>query len=281
MPIALPSIDRIKTAIANTRNTAGRAGTLTGAAVLTASVVTPAATLGLVPAVLSTAAGYWMSVARHGPGVPPWLKGMYLAPTAALTAETIAFQLVPDVHLLEYGAVAVWAGITWWVRPAQFARDQAAKVTPSTGAGEVLPATSVPQIQTTGPLDARLASWWQAAAAVEGGIAPHTWLEQLRVAGPRDWSAQVVAPSGQPVPALSIERLSALINCPPDLIHIGPVAGYGTGRKQVTVGKAAAATDFPSVWAHQVAPTAMPNAQIVRIRRGSTATGHWEEVTAP
>ncbi|MFJ5026113.1 hypothetical protein [Streptomyces goshikiensis] len=276
----LLSVERIRAALIRTRELSGRVATMGGAAVLVSASVTPVAAVALIPAALGCGCGFLMSVAPHQS--PAWLKGMYLSPFLTLTAGTLAFQVVPGMQMWELAAVAAWFGITWWVRPSQWARQTApalAKVSGDTVAGEVL--TPTPEVLTSGPLEARLASWWAAAAAVPGGIAPGTWLEQLRVAGPHDWSAQIVAPAGHPVPSVSTERLSALIDAPAELIHVNAVAGSGAGRKQITVGRTAAATDFPSVWAHQVAPTAMPGAQVIRIRRGSTTTGQWEEVAQP
>lgn len=277
----LPSLDRVRAGVRTTRDAAGRVGTVGGAAVLAASLTGPQP-LALVLTATATAAGYAISVAGAKEPPPPHSKALYLTPASALMAEAIAFPLVPGLHWWEITAAALWTALTWWLRPARLARDlirppeqdPAAQLVHEIVVPAPAAPSAAPVVDTTGPLESRLASFWAAYAAAEDGPAPGTRLQPLAVAGPQEWSAHIVATHpGQPVPRIPVERLSALMDIPEDLITIGPVPGAGAGRRLIRVGNPAGSSgpqDFASLWTQHVAPAAMPGTTVVSIRRGTT-----------
>ncbi|MEV3927653.1 hypothetical protein [Actinomadura coerulea] len=76
---------------------------------------------------------------------------------------------------------------------------------------------------------------------------------------------------GNPVPEISIRRLSALLDIPKDQISIGPVPGRGAGVRRLTIGTPdrQQGLDPAVVWAEKIAPAAMPGAVLTGIRVGT------------
>lgn len=273
----LPPLDRVRLAVARTRDLAGRVGTAGGAALLAASLTGPQPlTVALPAAALAAGGGYLVSVASADPQPHHVLKALYLAPSATLASACVGFQMAPGLRWWEPLTAAAWTGLTWWLRPSLRARDWISP--PDTAQAVYEAATPVvqaaPAVDLSGPLEQRLAAFWEAYAAHEGGCAPATRLEQISVRGPRDWSAHIVAVHpGEPVPEISIPRLSALTDIPEHLIHLDPVPGSGAGRRLLRVGTAVTApTTFEQMWAQQVAPAAgLSGVSVVAVRRGSLA----------
>lgn len=272
----LPPLDRVRHAVTRTRDLAGRAGTVGGAALLAASLAdAQSLTVALPAAALAAGGGYLVSVAPAEKDTHGAFKALYLAPAATLAAEAVAFQMATGLRWWEPLAAACWAGLTWCLRPSLRARDW---ISPPDTAQDVHEALTTvaqapePAVDMSGPLENRLASFWTAHAAREGGCAPATRLENIHVRGPRDWTAHIVAAfPGEPVPEISVPRLSALTDIPEPLIRIDPVPGSGAGRRLLRVGEATSApTSFEEMWAQHVAPAAgLSGVSVVAVRRGS------------
>lgn len=277
--MSLPPLDRVRTVVAQTRNAAGRVGTVGGAAVLAASLVVPEAAAAALPAAgIAAGGGYLMSMVPAGERAPGWLRLMYGAPALTCVTEAVAFQFTEGVRWWELLAAAGWTSVVWWLRPSQQARDWA-KGEDSDGAavvyeqiGDALAVQGqAAAVDLTGSLEERLTSWWAAHVAGEGGPAPATHLERIAAVGPTEFAAWIVADvPGQPVPQVSISRLSALMDLEEELFAIGPVKGRGAGYRRLRVGAVAAGPgDFADLWAHKIAPVAMPGTTVVAIRAGT------------
>ncbi|MFJ9745747.1 hypothetical protein [Streptomyces chartreusis] len=274
----LPPLDRVRAVVGNSRDAAGRVGTVGGAAVLAASLVVPeAAAVALPAAGIAAGGGYFVSMAPAGDAAPGWLRTMYAAPALTCVAEAIAFQFAPGIHWWEVLASAGWTALTWWLRPSMQARDWAAEAAGTDTAATVYEhigdavAVQGQAVALTGSLEERLASWWSAHAAAESGPAPGTHLERIAAIGPKEFAAWIVANvPGQPVPALSVPRLSALMDIEEELFAVGPVKGRGAGYRRLRVGAVAAGgpEDFSELWAQKIAPTAMPGTTVVAVRAG-------------
>lgn len=248
------------------RSRLGRAGTVAGAAALTAAAFAPQALpVAAASVVVPTAIGVLVSIRPWREEVPGPVTALYAGPATVLLAEMAAFRIVGSgLQWPELIAEAVWAAGTWWVRPARLAVLLAG----SDGA----PAKTSAAIES-GPAG-KLTAFWARHLACDDGAAPGTRLEKVHVAGPQDFRAEIVAARGKAVPAIPLAALSALTDIPVDLITILPVPGSGTGRMALTVRPAAApsatGTDLQSAWAAHIATKAMPGAVITRITRGST-----------
>ncbi|MGW3910551.1 hypothetical protein ACWEBX_03350 [Streptomyces sp. NPDC005070] len=274
----LPSLDRVRTVVGQTRDAAGRVGTVGGAAVLAASLVVPEAAAVALPAAAAAAGGgYLISMAPAGEAAPGWLRTMYAAPALTCAAGTIAFQFAPGVRWWEALAAAGWTVLTWWLRPSQQARDWAAEAVGTETAAVVYEhigdavAVQGQALTLTGSLEERLASWWAAHAAGEGCPATGTHLERIAAVGPTEFAAWIVADvPGQPVPQVSIPRLSALMDIEEELFAVGPVKGRGAGYRRLRVGATANSgpEDFTELWTQKIAPTAMPGTTVVAVRAG-------------
>nr|WP_107908860.1 hypothetical protein [Streptomyces chartreusis] len=273
----LPPLDRVRAVVGHSRDAAGRVGTVGGAAVLAASLVVPEAAAAALPAAgIAAGGGYLVSMAPAGDAAPGWLRTMYAAPALTCVAEAIAFQFAPGVHWAEVLAAAGWTALTWWLRPSQQARNWAAEAAGTDAAATVYEhvgdavAVQGQAVALTGSLEERLASWWAAHAAVEGGPVPGTHLERIAAVGPKEFAAWIVADvPGQPVPAVSVPRLSALMDIEEELYAVGPVKGRGAGYRRLRVGAVAAGPeDFAELWAQKIAPTAMPGTTVVAVRAG-------------
>ncbi|MFB7896095.1 hypothetical protein ACFC1B_07170 [Streptomyces xiamenensis] len=274
----LPSSDRVRSAARTARNTAGRVGTLAGAAALAASTL-GAASLALTLPVTAgaVAVGYTVFVGARKDDPPgKFLKALYLSPGITLGAQLVAGYAVPGTHWWEFAATAAWTGIVLKVRPSAWARDL------HTPPDENLPELDsvyevmqpeeddddhMPAVITTGPMSLRLASFWEVHVAATGGPAPGTRLDNISVSGPRQWSAHILGAPGQPVGQVNVPKLSALTDIPEELIAIGPVPGSGSGRRRITVGTSGPQS-FEELWARNIAPAAMPGTTVVQIRAG-------------
>ncbi|MET7738365.1 hypothetical protein ABZT02_44925 [Streptomyces sp. NPDC005402] len=275
----LPPLDRVRAVVGHTRDAAGRVGAVGGAAVLAASLVVPEAAAAALPAAgIVAGGGYLVSMAPAGEAAPGWLRTMYAAPAVTCVAEAIAFQFAPGIRWWEVLAAAGWTALTWWLRPSKQAREWATEAAGTEAAaavyehiGDAVAVQGGPAVQLTGALEERLASWWAAHASVEGGPAPGTHLERIAAIGPKEFAAWIVADvPGQPVPAVSVPRLSALMDIEEELFAVGPVKGRGAGYRRLRVGAVAAGgpEDFAELWAQKIAPTAMPGTTVVAVRAG-------------
>ncbi|MEU8967026.1 hypothetical protein AB0C89_35755 [Streptomyces sp. NPDC048491] len=192
---------------------------------------------------------------------------MYAAPGVSLTALLMAEQLVPGTHWGEALAVALWSAGTLYLRPAQAARHMLVPPLPP------LEKTTDVVLQEQPEHEHPAAQWWAENAAVEGGTAPDTVLEDIERTGEHSMRATIrSAVPGLPVPDIAVRRLSALMDVPEDLITIGPVPGRGASVRLLTVGEADHEQDARAFWAQRIAPLAMPGAVITEIHFGSMNT---------
>lgn len=260
------------------RSHTGRVATVAGAAAAAAVVavpgVLPAALLGTVAVTAAGAGLLRLQMPRAG-HQKATATVLYTVPGGSLSALMVGEQVA---NASEWGgtlplqllAVAVWTAGTWLLRPARVARRMATAPPPPAP-----PAVPVEYIDTH-----PAARWWAEHAAREGGPAPGTVLEGIERTGERGMRAIIRATApGEPVPDISIRRLSALMDIPEDQIAISPVPGRGAGVRRLTVGTADQAVDADpaTVWAERIAPVAMPGAVLTGIRvgtpRGTADTG--------
>ncbi|MGI5330956.1 hypothetical protein [Actinomadura nitritigenes] len=208
---------------------------------------------------------------------------LFMMPGAALTGLIIAERITASWTgwglLLQLAAVAAWTAWTWVLRPGRTARRMVSPAPPPAAdvvASPVLDLTAHPA-----------ARWWAqhvatAPAAPTGAgadgetkrkaVASGTVLEGIELIGEHAMTAIIRATvPGEPVPDISVRRLSALLDVPEDQISIDPVPGRGAGVRRLTIGGAdvAAATGDPTtVWAERIAPLAMPGAVLTGVRVG-------------
>lgn len=187
---------------------------------------------------------------------------LYLAPGATLAALLVAEQAVPGIHWWEALGLLVWTVGTGLMRPARVARLMMSPPPPA-------PVVDLAEQPEPEPAGHPAAQWWAQHVAVDGGAAPGTVLEAVELTGPSSMRAMIRSPRpGEPVPDISIRRLSAAMDIPEEDIDISGVPGRGAGVRRLTVGQAAEQSDPATVWAQRIAPAAMPGAVLTGIRVG-------------
>ncbi|MGN7139143.1 hypothetical protein [Streptomyces pseudogriseolus] len=281
-------LDTARRRLDTARSHTGRVATAAGAAMATAGLFTPEVTgESLVATVVATGAGLVFLptrkatkfketkvVTEHHDGMSVRTRTepthqartasvLYAAPGVSLMAVLVAERIVPGVHWGEALAVALWSAGTWWLRPGRAARHMLVPPLPPVEKTADVAVAEQPAYEHPA------AQWWAERAAVEGGAAPGTLLEEVERTGESAMRAVIrsVIP-GEPVPDISVRRLSALMDVPEDLIAVGPVPGRGASVRLLTVGTADEALDARTVWATRIAPLAMPGATITEINFG-------------
>ncbi|NUR84357.1 MAG: hypothetical protein HOY71_09755, partial [Nonomuraea sp.] len=134
-----------------------------------------------------------------------------------------------------------------------------------------LPAPAA-ELVPAGPLvsDHPAARWWAVKAAIEGGVAPGTVLDDVEATGSKSMRAVIrAAAPGEPVPDIAVRRLSALMDVPEDEIAIDPVPGRGAGVRLLKVGNPDEVDDLQTRWAKQVAPKGMPGTVLTENQVGT------------
>ncbi|MER7126720.1 hypothetical protein [Micrococcus luteus] len=261
---AWPAVDRARRRLDLVRNGTGRVATVAGAALAAAGLLADQTTgLGLVAVATATAVGLVSLRAWRPAGHQRATASvLYLMPGTSLLALLIAERLVPGIHWGEALALAVWTAATWVLRPARVARRMLCP--------PPLPAPVVDLDPVEEVAGHPAAQWWVANVAGEGGAAPGTLLEDVRRTGEAAMRAVIrsVTP-GNPVPDISIKHLSALMDIPEDQIAIGPVPGRGAGVRLLKVGTPEETDDLATLWAKQIAPTAMPGTVLTEIQIGT------------
>ncbi|MFG2904018.1 hypothetical protein ACGF13_02955 [Kitasatospora sp. NPDC048286] len=270
------SLGPIRGRVATARSHLGRAATLTGTAGLAAGAVTTdflPATVGGAGAAI--AYGLIWSATLPRDHVRDTATALYLAPAVTMAGVLVVERLVPGLHWWELAAGAVWAAAVWFIRPARMARVMA-------GREPSLTPEAVEQARHEAPtgLDQAgdrhpLAVWWSEHAAVDGGVAPGTVLEQIERTGPQSMRAVIrSAHHGTPVPTISTTRLSALIDWDEEEITVTKMPGRGAGVRRLTVGHAPQdAADMYAHWTQHIAPKGMPGTTITGIRIVDTDAG--------
>lgn len=264
------------------RDRTGRAATLAGAGAALTVVVVPGAlpvTLAATAAVTAAGAGILRLQMPHAGHQKATATVLYAVPGVSLGVLLIAERLASGAAwggtaALQVLGVAVWAAGTWLLRPARAARRMATPPPP-----KAVPAT------VAGGVGAHpAAQWWAGHAAVQGGVAPGTALDDIEQTGQSAMRAVIRSTTaGEPVPEISIRRLSALLDVPEDLIGIGPVPGRGAGVRRLTIGGADQVQDADpvTVWAETIAPLAMPGAVLTGIRVGKPGAAATADTADP
>jgi hypothetical protein len=262
-------LDAARRHLDTARSRTGRIATAAGAAAATAGLFTPAASgESLLATAVATGAGLlFLPTGRTRSRLQKATSTvMYLAPGVSLAGVLVAEQVVPGRHWGEALAVALWSAGTWWLRPARSARHMLVPPLPPVEKTADL-------VVAEQPVHAHpAAQWWAERAAIEGGAAPGTVLEDIQRTGEQAMRAVIRSTvPGEPVPDISVRRLSALMDVPEDLIAVGPVPGRGASVRLLTVGTADD-VDARTFWATRIAPLAMPGAVIRSINFGSMTT---------
>jgi hypothetical protein len=261
-----PALNRARRRLAAVRSATGRLATLAGACAGACGLFTGALTgAGLMADAALTLGGLatlrlWKPEGQQRAVA----TALYLTPGAGLAALLIGQQLTPGMHpvatTVEAAALMAWTVGVWVVRPAEVGRRM---LTPPAPAVDLVPA---------GPLvsDHPAAQWWAAKAAVKGGVAPNTVLDAIEPTGPRSMRAVIrAAAAGEPVPDISIRRLSALMDIPEDEIALDSVPGRGAGVRLLKVGNPEETADLATRWAKHVAPKAMPGTVLTEVQIGT------------
>ncbi|GAA1131393.1 hypothetical protein [Streptomyces javensis] len=249
----------LRTYIDTARARIGRVATTAGAATLTAGLFTDAVTLpGLTAALGAALLGVGFSprlMAAHDK-VKPIAMMVYASPHAGMAGILVAERVASGgvARLVEAGAVTAWTAGVWWIRPALLAK-RIAKPWPATEQHQEAAPAVVQELADPA------ARWWAENVAREGGIAPGTRLVATqRIDADRKAAVIAATTPGEPVPEISITRLSALTDIPEDKISIDPIPGRGAGLRMLTIGKKREAS--ADTWT-EIARTALPGVELV------------------
>lgn len=257
------SLGPLRGRVAVARNHAGRAANLAGTAALTASALDPHWYGYSLAGALAAATGgaLWAATLPTG-RIRDTSMALYLSPAVSLAVLLTCERLIHG-GWWELLADAAWTVAVWWNRPARLARVLANRE-PSL-APEALAQALVPVVPgSTDPMS----QWWAQRVAHEEGPAAGTALHDIEWTGPASLRAVIrSAFPGTPVPTISTQALSALLDWPEDQIAITPIPGRGAGVRYLTVGQAPVTiTDLHSAWTDRIAPKGMPNTVITGIR---------------
>ena len=251
----------LNTFVATTRDRTGRVATLAGSVALAGGIftndLTTATVLGTVAATGTGLAT--MALGDHPGIVRATARVLYAAPGASLLAILAAERIASGVRWWEVVAVAAWTAGTWALRPARLAR-------------RLLGHQVAPELANTAPLAPVQAEetnpgarWWTLNVARD--IAPNTRLTDLEAFG-REYVRAVIVSTvpGEPVPDISIPRLSARMNVPKDLITITPVPGKGAGFQLLTLGTPPAQALSPEQEWADIAKAVLPGTSLLDVR---------------
>ncbi|MEU1731374.1 hypothetical protein [Streptosporangium sp. NPDC020145] len=267
---AWPAVDRARWRLAALQDATGRAATVAGAGLAGAGLLADQAVTGpcLVATAAATLAGLvtlraWRPVGHQRATA----SVLYLMPGAGLAVLLAAERIVSGPHWGEALALAAWTVWTWVIRPAQLARRMLAP--------PPAPVVLADEDEVEEPLDRHPAArWWAVNVAVDGGPGTGTALEGIELTGERAMRAMIRSTvPGEPVPDISVRRLSALMDIPEEDIAITSVPGRGAGVRLLTVGQADEVLDARAIWAARIAPLAMPGSVITEINLGPVMNG--------
>lgn len=256
-----PAVQRARRRLDVVRSCTGRVATVAGIAAAAAGLFTgEVAGASLLATAAATGAGLMTLRAWKPDGHQRATASvLYLAPGTSLAALLVAEQVIAGTHWSEALALTVWSAGIWVLRPARVARRM---LCPPISA-EVVP---VPVAEVVDGHPA--ARWWAQHVTVDGGTAPDTVLEDIEQTGETAMRAVIRSTiPGEPVPDISVRRLSALMDIPEELITIGPVPGRGAARRRLTIGRPEE-TDITMIWAQRIAPVAMQGSVLTGIRVG-------------
>ncbi|MFD8533859.1 hypothetical protein ACFV0L_41270 [Streptosporangium canum] len=270
---AWPAVDRARRRLDVVRSATGRLATAAGAVAAAAGLFTDGFTGAslLATAALSLTGLATLRLWKPDGHQKATASVLYLSPGVGLAAVLIGERIIAGPHWSEALALTAWTVGTGLLRPARLARRM---VSPP-------PAPSV-ELAPVQEVDGHPAArWWAQNVAVDGGAAAGTVLEEVQRTGEQAMRAIIrsVIP-GEPVPDISVRRLSALMDIPEDLISIGPVPGRGAAVRLLHVGAADEEQDAATIWATRIAPMAMQGAVLTGIRIGRPGAGHTTTATA-
>ncbi|MGP4030219.1 hypothetical protein [Actinomadura sp. 3N407] len=259
---------RMRRRVDGVRSHTGRVATVAGTGAAAAVVAAPAMLpVALAATAATTLAGVGILRLQmpHAGHQKATATVLYAAPGVSLAVLLIAERIAAGAAWggtvpMQVLALTVWAAGTWLLRPARVARRMASPPPP--------PATVVQVDHVAHAHPA--ARWWAERVAADGGPAAGTALEAIELSGDTAMTAIIAATTpGDPVPEISIRRLSALLDTPEDQISITAVPGRGAGVRRLTVGTPDRRDVDPvTVWAEKIAPLAMPGAVLTGIRVG-------------
>jgi len=258
------SLGPLRGRVAVARNHAGRAATAAGTAAAAATALDPHwYGYGMAGALFTATGGLlWATTLPKG-RIRDASMALYLTPAVSLAVLLTCERLVRG-GWWELLADAAWTVAVWWNRPARLARVLANRE-PSLAPEAVAQALD----QVDAPSSAHpMSIWWAQRVATEGGPGVGTALQDIEWTGPASLRGVIRSTiPGTPVPAISTQALSALLDWPEDQIAIAPIPGRGAGVRHLTVGQAPVAiTDLHSAWTDRIAPKGMPNTVITKIR---------------
>lgn len=103
-------------------------------------------------------------------------------------------------------------------------------------------------------------------------VAPQTWLENIEQtvdAAHPDFTANIVAPAGKPVPHIDLVAAAAAFGVPAACVTVDEIPGVGPGRMRLTIAPTTrrGGGSIEEMWAEKVARPggAIPGSQIVRV----------------
>ncbi|MFH8939559.1 DNA translocase FtsK [Streptomyces griseosporeus] len=184
------------------------------------------------------------------------------------TIRTAQRVLGPVTGGAVYAAAAIVPGRPWWEPVAALGwgamMSAALPITRSTWTVPAAPAALYPP----GFRGLVMCLWDDA------GVAPETRLENieqtLSPAHP-DFTADIVAPAGKPVPRIELVVAAAAFGVPVGCVAVEEIPGVGPGRVRLTVAPTGRRGDgsIEEMWAAQVARPdgAIPGSQIVRVEQ--------------
>ncbi|MGW2161833.1 hypothetical protein [Nonomuraea sp. NPDC001699] len=262
-----PVLDWARRRLQAVQSVTGRAATLAGACAAASGLFTSSLTgAGLLADAALTLTGLiTLRTWRPDGHQRAVATALYLTPGLSLAGLLAAEHLTPGIDpvatTIEAAALMTWTVGVWVMRPAEVGRRLLTPPLPAPAA-ELVPAGLVS--------DHPAARWWAAKAAIENGVAPGTVLDDVQPTGSTSMRAIIrAATAGEPVPDISIRRLSALMDVPEDEISIEPVPGRGAGVRRLKVGNPEETDDLATRWAKQVAPRAMPGTVLTEIQVGT------------
>ena len=167
-----------------------------------------------------------------------------------------------------YAAAAIVPGHSWWEPVAALGWGAA-----MTAALPITRSTWTPPATETAlyPPGFRglVMQMWDAAE-----VAPDTWLENIeQTVSPQhpDFTTQVVAPAGKPVPRIDLVDVAACFGYPVGCVDLDEIPGTGPGRMRLTVAPTArrGGGSIEEMWAAKVARPggAIPGSDIVRVEQ--------------
>ncbi|MFI8301342.1 DNA translocase FtsK [Streptomyces nigra] len=184
------------------------------------------------------------------------------------TIRTAQRVLGPVTGGAVYAAAAIVPGHTWWEPVAALAwgglMSAALPITRSTWAP---PATIIAAYPPG--FRGLVMQMWDTAE-----VAPGTWLENIeQTVSPQypDFTADVVAPAGKPVPRIDLVDVAACFGYPVGCVALDEIPGTGPGRLRLTVAPTArrGGGSIEEMWAAKVARPggAIPGSEIVRVEQ--------------